>query len=311
MPVDPHHLKPADLARLLNSSTLGTVISERQLHRHRTRAGFRIGDGRSVDLLRYLAWLLDQVHAPDAQRTLDGGYAAHREATADRAGRIAAAEGGTLFLDEIGELPRDLQHKLLRVLDQGALPRVGSDELVPFDVRFVAATHRDLEAAVREGTFRQDLYYRLCVLPFRVPPLRERPEEILPLAQLFLEREAPGRALDDEAIGALQAWTWPGNVRELKSRIARAGCSARGAFIRAEHLGLKAVPDGVQAAEPLDWEEAKHSFERRYVERVLDAAEGSVVRAAALAGMDRKNLYKKMKQHGMLKGQVQPPDRID
>ena len=99
MPVDPHHLKPADLARLLNSSTLGTVISERQLHRHRTRAGFRIGDGRSVDLLRYLAWLLDQVHAPDAQRTLDGGYAAHREATADR-DRLKSESGR-----DIGDLP--------------------------------------------------------------------------------------------------------------------------------------------------------------------------------------------------------------
>jgi len=145
-------------------------------------------------------------------------------------GRFELADTGTLFLDEVGELSPMFQAKLLRVLQQGEFERVGGTTTLKVDVRIIAATHRDLEAAVRAGSFRADLYYRLCVVPVRVPPLRDRPEDIALLARAFLERfnseNATSRALDETALAALLQHPFPGNVRELENAVRRAATLA-------------------------------------------------------------------------------------
>ena len=154
-------------------------------------------------------------------------------ATKDRSGRFQVADGGTLFLDEVGEIPLELQGKLLRALQEGQFSRVGEDHERTVDVRVVAATNRDLQAEVRAGRFREDLYYRLTVFPLRLPPLRERPEDIPLLAQHFLDREAAGPRskrpkLRPEDARLLQSYDWPGNVRELQNVMQRALIGTRG-----------------------------------------------------------------------------------
>ena len=159
-------------------------------------------------------------------------------ATAARQGAFEEAHGGTLFLDEVGELPLDLQPKLLRVLETSCVRRVGSTVETPVDVRVVTATHRDLRKLVDQGKFREDLYHRLVVLYVPIPSLRRRPEDILPLARLFLDRNAgPGaRRLDPDAERALMAYRWPGNVRELRNVMMRAAVMTRGDYIRSSDL---------------------------------------------------------------------------
>jgi len=157
-------------------------------------------------------------------------------------GRIQGAQGGTLFLDEIGEMPLALQPKLLRFLEQKELQRLGSSEVVRVDARVVAATNARLPALVRDGKFREDLYYRLCTFPLDIPPLHERVEDIVPLARYFLEKFAiqlPAPDLSAEALQRLKGHGWPGNVRELQNVIERALILAEGdAFIRSEHVAL-------------------------------------------------------------------------
>lgn len=165
----------------------------------------------------------------------------------NRAGKFRAAEGGTLFLDEIGELPAELQAKLLKALDEGLVTPVGSDEAQRCDARVIAATNRDLGALVREGRFRQDLHERLKVFVVRLPPLRERPEDIPYLAARFVEdwnaQYDERRYLTDEALAALRAYSWPGNVRELINCIKSACCTAAGSA-----LGLDSLPEQLRAA---------------------------------------------------------------
>ncbi|HEX2672072.1 MAG TPA: sigma 54-interacting transcriptional regulator, partial [Polyangiaceae bacterium] len=164
-------------------------------------------------------------------------------ASGDSPGVIRAADGGTLFLDEIGELPLDTQPKLLRFLENGEITALGEQRPRRVDVRILAATHRDLDRLVRDGRFREDLYYRLNVIPLQVPPLRERPEDIVALARLFIGRLAPeaGSAPDlaSDAVQALRAHSWPGNVRELRNVIERAMAYAPvPEVLHVEHLRL-------------------------------------------------------------------------
>lgn len=160
-------------------------------------------------------------------------------AVAKRPGHFVAADGGTLFLDEIGDMPLPMQAKLLRVLQDGEVRPVGSNKTVKVDVRLVAATHKDLPAAIQAGTFREDLYFRLNVITLHVPPLRERAGDVAHLAHFFLDRvgEEMGRvgSLDEDALAALEAWSWPGNVRELENEIRRAMALTSG-LIRREDL---------------------------------------------------------------------------
>ena len=209
-----------------------------------------------------------------------------------REGKFEAADGGTLFLDEIGNLPPAGQMKLLRVLETGRFARLGSNRERQVKVRVISATNADLPAMIRAGTFREDLYYRLNVIEIRLPPLADRPRDILPLATSFLP---PGRQLSDDAAAALLRHPWPGNVRELKNVMQRAVLLAADARIRAADLGLPAaavampaVPGGGDA-EP----------DRDAIEQALARTGGVVAQAATELGLSRQALYRRMERLGI------------
>ncbi len=213
---------------------------------------------------------------------------AYTGANKAREGKFEAADGGTLFLDEIGNLPAAGQMKLLRVLETGRFERLGSNRERQVKVRVLSATNADLPAMIRAGAFREDLYYRLNVIELRLPPLAERPGDILPLAEHFL---GPDKRLDASAQRALQQHGWPGNVRELKNVIARATLLAQGEVIQAADLGLPAAssPRGGDAAEP----------DREAIEASLARAGGVVARAATELGLSRQALYRRMERLGI------------
>ncbi|MDO9386629.1 MAG: PEP-CTERM-box response regulator transcription factor [Thiobacillus sp.] len=216
-------------------------------------------------------------------------------------GRIEYANEGTLFLDEIGDLPMPLQAKLLRFLQERVIERLGGRGEIPVDVRVVCATHRDLAGMIREGSFREDLYYRLSEITVKIPPLRERPGDAILLAQAFLERYARemGRALrgfSADALGALEAHAWPGNVREMENLIKRATIMADGTQITAADLGLDA---GSAEAKPFNLRQAREHAERLAVSRALAHSEGNIAQAAELLGVTRPTLYDLMAKIGM------------
>ncbi len=227
-------------------------------------------------------------------------------ATGRREGRFAMADGGTIFLDEVAEIPPDLQVKLLRVLQEGEFESVGGDRTRAVDVRVLAATNRDLEAMIRDGSFRQDLYYRLNVFPLRVPPLRERGEDIELLARSFSERFAQrlGRALAPltaESVAKLRRYEWPGNVRELQNVIERAVITSRDGRLNLD----RALPDS-PASEPgaariLTMEELE-ALERRSIEAALEAAGGKVSGSGGAAerlGVPASTFSSRMKALGI------------
>ena len=182
---------------------------------------------------------------------------AFTDASRDRVGRFEQADGGTLFLDEIGDISLEVQTKLLRVLQEMAFERVGSSQTIAVDVRIVAATHQDLEALIRSGKFREDLFYRLNVIPIRTPSLRERKEDIFELAVHFLGRHAEriGRSvghIEDEAVEALIAHDWPGNIRELENVIERAVVLSEGAALTLDDLPVEIRQPGRRRARPVE-----------------------------------------------------------
>jgi DNA-binding NtrC family response regulator len=215
---------------------------------------------------------------------------AYTGAAKARQGRFEAADGGTLFLDEIGNLSLAGQAKLLRVLQTGEFERLGSSATRKVRVRVLSATNADLRAAIRAGTFREDLFYRLNVIELRVPPLAARPEDIVPLARHFLE---PGFTLDDSAEKALRAYPWPGNTRELRNVIRRACLLAGDRTIRATTLGLPAV-----AASP-DARAQEHEPDRSEIEHALERANGVIAQAARALGLSRQALYRRMEKLGI------------
>ena len=226
-------------------------------------------------------------------------------ATGERPGVFEEAHGGTLFLDEIGELPMELQPKLLRVLEAREVRRLGANGGRRVDVRIVAATNRSLAQEVDRGRFREDLYYRLAVITVRMPPLRERPEDIPLLVQQFEKELAPRgqpspQPLSDSVVGAFRAQSWPGNVRELRNAVDRA--LALGNPSRWEE---QAPPPpealGVDLKEPLlvGRQRLQDAYEREYIERALRETGGNVSRAAALAGVGRKFMQQAMKRYGL------------
>jgi transcriptional regulator with GAF, ATPase, and Fis domain len=225
-------------------------------------------------------------------------------ASVDRQGLFLEANGGTLFLDEIGELPLDLQPKLLRALEQREIRPVGSNRTVPIDVRVVAATNRGLHAAVERGEFREDLLYRLSVVRVVVPPLRDRREDILPLAKRFLAKMGYAGDLPRDVEGMLFAYAWPGNVRELSNVVQR--FAALGARDRETLLASPSRADAsLVPADALDapYHEARQrvieSFERAYVEHVLARTDGVIVRAAEQSGMARASFYRMLERLGL------------
>jgi DNA-binding NtrC family response regulator len=225
-------------------------------------------------------------------------------ATTTRAGCFQRATGGTLFLDEIGEISPDFQAKLLRVLQDGELLPVGGTRTVRVDVRVVAATNRVLREAVAAGRFREDLFFRLNVIPVQLTPLRERPDDVIPLALHFLARHAreAGRqlAFGGEALAALETHPWPGNVRELENAVERAVVLARGAHISPEDLLLH-EGTGVRDA-PASGGSLQEVLDRAAADRIrgaLDANGGQRAEAARALGIDRTTLYRMMKRLGL------------
>jgi NtrC-family two-component system response regulator AlgB len=217
----------------------------------------------------------------------------------DKAGRLEAAEGGTVFLDEIGDLSPELQSKLLRFLQDKTFERVGGAQTLRIDARIIAATNQSLEQAVREKRFREDLYYRINVIEIRIPPLRDRPGEIVPLAEHFIERAAlvhhkPGLTLSAEARAALAAYSWPGNVRELRNAIERAVILSR-----ANSVTLTDLPDKI-VAEPRrsDGAPTLEELERRHIEMVLEQAV-TLEEAADMLGINVATLWRKRRKYGM------------
>jgi two-component system nitrogen regulation response regulator NtrX len=218
-------------------------------------------------------------------------------------GRLELADGGTLFLDEIGDLALEAQAKLLRAIETGEMERVGGTRTSKVDVRLIAATNRDLAEAVREGDFREDLYFRLNVLPIAVPPLRERRSDVVPLAEHFLAlfAAAEGRAcpaLSEDARTLLEEYHWPGNVRELRNLMERAVVLVDGDRIDAADLlpWLESQPGEADDA-GLKGRVARSEIES--IRRALDAADWNVTQAAAGLGIDRTNLHRKMRKYGI------------
>jgi len=229
---------------------------------------------------------------------------AFTDARQERRGLLMQADGGTLLLDEMGDMPMPLQVKLLRALEERKLRPVGSDQEVEFDVRILSATHRDLETAVEENQFREDLYYRINVIQIHLPPLRARGTDILLLAQHFIEQfaERSGksvRGIAEPAAEKLLGYSWPGNIRELRNVIERAV-----ALTVFDRIGVEDLPDKIR------WHRGKTLFiggddpeellplediQRRYINHVLEAVDDNKTLAAQILGVDRKTLYRKLK----------------
>jgi DNA-binding NtrC family response regulator len=221
-----------------------------------------------------------------------------------RIGRFEQAAGGTLFLDEIGEIDSNIQVKLLRALDPGVFERVGGSQSIHADVRLLAATNRDLAALVREGKFREDLYYRLNVVQIRVPPLRERKEDIPLLANTFLKEvcERDGKAfrpLSPEAMEALLRYDWPGNVRELKGAIDSGVTLATGDQISVKDLPLtvRSAAEGLVPRETGTQDRVNiHDNEVRLIMQALDESGGNRTEAAKKLGISRRTLHRRLKE---------------
>lgn len=225
---------------------------------------------------------------------------AFTDAKTDRVGRFELADGGTLLLDEIGNVPPNLQAKLLRVLETGEFERVGSSKTRRADVRVLSATNADLQEAVEQGRFRQDLLYRLNTVEIHLPPLRERRDDIPRLAQYFLKQQAQHyrkrvAKFEDAAMDALQNYSWPGNIRELNHVIERAILMAEGESVRASDLGLRQEREGARQLEEMSLEDVE-SF---LIRKALARFNGNVNQAADILGLSRSALYRRLQKYGL------------
>jgi DNA-binding NtrC family response regulator len=228
-------------------------------------------------------------------------------AIATKVGKFELATGGTLFLDEIGHMRLDLQAKILRALQEREIERVGGTRTIKIDVRVLAATNRDLKRAIEEGTFREDLYYRLNVVPITLPDLKDRPEDIPLLANHFVQKfaqesSAAVREISKEAMTILMSHTWPGNVRELENVIERAVTLGRGPSVQPGDL----PPHLAGGTNPLERALAKEAtledLERDYIAMILRRTKGHQIRAASILGIDRRTLYRKIRRYGLKVG---------
>jgi DNA-binding NtrC family response regulator len=278
---------------LLGETGAGKGVLARWLHRHGRRAGEPFVDLNCAGLSREL--LESELFGHER--------GAFTGAVASKVGLLEAAHRGTLFLDEIGDMDLAIQARLLKVLEEQRFRRVGDVRERRVDIRLISATHHDIEELVRQEKFREDLFYRIGAIPLRVPPLRERREDIVPLAQEMLARLGndlgrTGTRLSQSACDALINHEWPGNIRELRNVLERALLLARGPVIEAGMLSLEtelrteASPsDGVSPDLSLE------EVERQHIERVLKHEGGHVERAAVRLGISRSTLYQKIKRY--------------
>lgn len=216
-------------------------------------------------------------------------------------GKIEYANGGTLFLDEIGDLPFDLQAKLLRFLQERTLERIGGREEIPIDVRIICATHQDIQSLIAEGRFREDLYYRISEVTIKIPSLKEREGDALLLAKAFLERFSKEynqqiNGFDKNAILAIEHYDWPGNVREIESRVKRAVIMADNPLISLEDLELNAPED---EAMPLNLKQVRSEAERKAILRALNHSDANISETAKILGITRPTLYSLMEKYGI------------
>lgn len=225
---------------------------------------------------------------------------AFTDAHTDHVGKFEQADGGTLFLDEIGNIPLHLQAKLLRAIQNRSIVRVGGSESRPINIRLICATNMDLEQLVREGRFREDLYYRINTVHLALPALRERKEDIVPLAQLFLERFAqkyhrPLAGLDESAKTVLESARWSGNIRELQNVIEKAVILSEGRELTVKDIQLE------QAAKPVSTtiKAVSEAEEERLVRQAMDRTDGNISAAAKMLGVSRPTLYAKLKKYGL------------
>ena len=217
-------------------------------------------------------------------------------------GKIEQASGGTLFLDEVGDIPLQLQVKLLRFLQERVIERIGSRHSIAVDTRIVCATHQDLEAMIAAGTFREDLFYRLAEIVVRIPGLAERPGDATLLAKVFLARFAKEmnpsvKGFSADALSAIDSWRWPGNVRELENRVKRAVIMADGKLVSPFDLDL--VEPGDEQAQALNLKSAREDSDRRVIRHALARSEGNISSTAKLLGISRPTLYDLLKQYDL------------
>jgi transcriptional regulator with PAS, ATPase and Fis domain len=228
---------------------------------------------------------------------------AFTDAKRQKPGLFEEGQGGTVFLDEIGELTPSVQMKLLKVLEQKTLRRLGGTREIPLNVRIVAATHRDLEKEVKEGRFRADLYYRLNVVPLTIPALRDRPGDVVQLANFFLQESCRAfnkklGLLPDDLLEALKSHSWPGNVRELKHVIERMVVTAKGASLSAKDLP-KEIREARAPRPAAQGAKSRTENEKENIRRALLETKGNRTKAAELLGITRKTLFNQMKKYDL------------
>jgi len=227
---------------------------------------------------------------------------AFTDAHTDHVGKFEQADGGTLFLDEIGNIPLHLQAKLLRVIQSRSIVRVGGSQAIPVNIRLICATNMDLEQLVREGRFREDLYYRINTVHITLPALRERREDIVPLAERFIGQFAekyhrPLTGLDESAKTVLESGRWSGNIRELQNCIEKAVILSEGTTLTAKDIQIEQAKAGAPAAGTL--KEVSYAEEERLVREAVERSNGNISAAAKMLGISRPTLYAKMKKYGL------------
>jgi two-component system nitrogen regulation response regulator NtrX len=273
----------------------GKEIVARTLHRHSPRA-----DQPFIDV--NCAAIPEELIESELFGHRKGAFTG---AIDDRKGKFELADGGTLFLDEIGDMSERTQAKVLRVLQEQTFQRVGGQQTIRVDVRVIAATNKNLETAIANGSFRSDLFYRLAVIPIEVPPLRARGNDIVLLADHFLRRFSaetglPKKRLSAGAAAKLKAYAWPGNVRELRNVTERLAILLQGDAIEAEDVQLGAAAEApTSIAMDLTLREARDEFEKQYILARLREYAGNVSRTADALGVERSNLYRKLHAYGI------------